>query len=233
MKQFILLILILFSFNDVFAYESVFVPEIKDKSLSQSNSAISSDEYEELEKKIFKKTFKNENSLKRLARLEKEIFGMEQKGNEKERFENLLTASDYYSSSNLNYKQAEDITPQYYTYEDSTKNYRQEDFAKSYNDENPPQKVSKIKQFMNNVAETFSDGYVTGYTPPVNYGYYNPIVYSNSSYPIVNRRYNSYVRPYYKSPQYMRHNNYHYPKYNHNFPTRRIYNNRMGVKVIN
>ena len=65
------------------------------------------------------------NSLKRLARLEKEIFGMEQKGNEKERFENLLTASDYYSSDNSNYEMSNDLTPQYYTYNDSTKNLKQ------------------------------------------------------------------------------------------------------------
>ena len=233
MRYLICLFLILFSFEIAFAYESVVVPEIKEKNIFQGNNVIPSEEYDVLEKKVFKRTFKNESSLNRLARLEKEIFGMEQKGDEEERFENLLTASDYYSSDNSNYGMSDDSIPQYYTYKNSIKNYKQDDFAKSYNDENPPQKVSKIKQFMNNVAETFSDGYVTGYTPPVNYGYYNPIVYSNSSYPIINRRYNSYVRPYYKSPQYMRHNSYYYPKYNHNFPSGRIYNNRMGVKIIN
>lgn len=99
MKKICILFLALIIVQQACAFEDVVLPQSGYNASigAQINSLIPNEEFCEIEKKVFKKTYQNDNAKNRLARLEKEIFGMEQSGeNYLERFEILLTAAEYY-----------------------------------------------------------------------------------------------------------------------------------------
>ena len=182
--RFLYIFVVIFIFSSkAIAFENVFIPN-ENSSYTQFQNLISNEELESLENQILKKNFKNDPPLKRLARLEKEIFGMEQNGDIENRFENLLTASEYYKSG---YRQGQntpqnDNDVQYYTYKAPSNNYNNSITDESYKNKYYPKnekipteysssqkdnKQSKIKQFFEDLAEILSAGVVTGYTPPV------------------------------------------------------------------
>ena len=201
MKNFyVIVFLCLFSYS-AFAFETVSIPTENSfvEQKAEEKCPISDEEFSELEKIILKKTYSKESPQKRISRLEKEIFGMEQKGNYEDRFDNLLTASDYYKSG---YRQGENIAqgqqksnihPQELNSKNYIKNYNFDDiyddvpeqkyYAQNkpqnyYYDEDyeaeqkPKQKQSKIKQFFSDLVDVLSAGVVTGYTPSINsYGF--------------------------------------------------------------
>ncbi len=270
MKYFYLFLTLIIFACPSFSFENIVIPDANNNYGQQS--VISDEEFETLEKLILKKTYKSDSSYNRLSRLEKEIFGMEQKGDEEERYENLLTASEYYKDgyrANENKIQKAE-KPQYYTYNYSPKDYIQtyetqkeeqpETKYYSYNNSEEKyypqnktsnQKQSKIKQFLNDVIETFSTGVVTGYTPPLYYNNFDPFGGTNIiSYPQFptyvrtpygyNARYYPYSQRRYNSPYYARNNsynripppprhNYHYNPYGNGV---RNYNSNATVKII-
>ena len=266
MKYFYLFLIMYIFSCPSFAFENIVIPEANAN--YEQQSVISNEEFETLEKLILKKTYKSDSSSNRLSRLEKEIFGMEQKGDEEERYENLLTASEYYKdgyrANENNIQKAQE--PQYYTYNYSPKDYIQtyetqkeeqpETRYYSYNNSGEryyPQnntsnkKPSKIKQFLNDVIETFSTGVVTGYTPPLYYNNFDPLMgtsiigypqfpayartpygYSTGYYPYRNRNYGySRIHPS-RNYNYPRNNYYHNP-YGNGI---RTYNSGASVKII-
>ena len=228
-----ILIPLLFSSN-VFAFENIIIPN-ENSSFSQAQSLISNEDLETLEKQILKKIYKNEPSLKRLSRLEKEIFGMEQNGDIEQRYENLLTAAEYYNSGyrkNENIIQQKNNSPQYYTYDDTYDDfeyikskpnktqYYSKDIPEYYESKAQPQKQSKIKQFFNDLAEVLSAGVVTGYTPPVYYNDFDILGGSSLGYPQIPQ-----VQTYINIPQpnYYSHVHYPYNKYSNPYYPRRYY----------
>ena len=199
MKKIILLIL-LFNVCTAFAFENISLPfgdsGISDERAVRSSeseklksgngvstqyeyqSNISKEEFSALEKKIFKKTFDSDTSKARLERLEKEIFGMLQKGDEQERFENLITASDYYASGYRPNTDNQNIKPKInpkdyivnYNFDDSNED-REYSYSKQpdYGDYESvkPNKKSKFLQFLSDIADALTSGVVTGYTLPI------------------------------------------------------------------
>ena len=199
MKKIILLIL-LFNVCTAFAFENISLPfgdsGISDERAVRSSeseklksgngvstqyeyqSNISKEEFSALEKKIFKKTFDSDTSKTRLERLEKEIFGMLQKGDEQERFENLITASDYYASGYRPNTGNQYIKPKInpkdyivnYNFDDSD-DMREYSYSEQpdYGDYESvkPNKKSKFLQFLSDIADALTAGVVTGYTLPI------------------------------------------------------------------
>ena len=232
MKNFYCIFIILLFSSNVFAFENIVVPN-ENSSYSQAQMLINNEDLEPLEKQILKKTYKNDAPLKRLSRLEKEVFGMEQNGDVEERYENLLTAAEYYKAG---YRQGESLseekeTPQYYTYQNNNKNYdysnpkpqKQQYYTEDYEpqyyaDNSQNKKPSKIKQFFSDLADVLSSGVVTGYTPPVYYDSFDPLVsYPQippiTSYVNIPRTNYSYYRPY---NRYRPYSSYYKPYYNKN-----------------
>ena len=228
MKNFYCIFIILFFSSNAFAFENIVIPN-ENSSYSQAQTIINNEDLEPLEKQILKKSYTNERPLKRLSRLEKEVFGMEQTGDIEDRYENLLTAAEYYKSG---YRQGESLTeeketPQYYTYKNGNKNYdyvdsktnKQKSYAEDYEpqyytDNSSNKKPSKVKQFFNDLADVLSSGIVTGYTPPVYYSNFDPLDGTSfSSYPQI-PPVTSYIntpRPYYNP--YTRYNRPYYNSY--------------------
>ena len=242
MKKFFLLILLM-NLSVVLAFENISVPEINSEYGKQiaEESSISSDEFDAIEKKIFNKTFGTDSHKNRLSRLEKEIFGMEQKGNEEERFENLITASDYYSAG---YRQNQNITkakePQKidprdyivnYNFDDNK--YKEEKEIPKYkvsqgayytvpDEDEPIKKKSKIVRFFEDIADAITSGVVTGYTLPTDSFGLDPFSTINNlggtNY-IGVPQFPTYYPQRYISPY--RYNRGYYPyisRYNHNYP---------------
>ena len=111
---FLVMMMFLFPMS-VQAFEDVILPQqgYGASKSAQIKNVISDEEFSDIEKRILKKTYPNDTSQNRLSRLEKTIFGMEQSGdNYEDRFENLLTAAEYYQDG---YRQGE-----------STKKYNEE-----------------------------------------------------------------------------------------------------------
>lgn len=81
-----------------FAFEDITLPQegYEASYNAQIEEKISNEAFCDIEKKIFKKTFSSDSASKRMSRLEKELFGMEQKGDIDDRFDNIITASQYY-----------------------------------------------------------------------------------------------------------------------------------------
>lgn len=182
MKYFYLVAVLFIFSSQVYSFENINIP-LEQSSNTQSQYYLSNEDFEFLEKKIFKKTYKTDSSKNRLARLEKELFGMEQTGDVEERYENVLTASEYYEDT-IKRKESsyqKENEPKYYTYEYSPKDYPQN--TKNNNQNNlydnnkdyysysqpKPQKPSKVKQFLSDIVETFAAGAATGITPPIYY----------------------------------------------------------------
>ena len=253
MKKFYIIFVIFVLCSNVFGFENVVVPNSQG-TFHSSQNAISNGEIETLEKQILKKVFNADSPLKRISRLEKEVFGMEQKGDIQERYENLLTASDYYKDGyRTNNKISEESKPQYYTYDYSPKNYNQTNLPENSIKQNfnnydfdyyipqktSQQKQSKVKQFFTDLAEALSAGVVTGYTTPVYYDI-DPFAPNFIGYPqtpnYVNTpqttRIHSYHNPYiprtttYSVP----YNNFYMPPstYNNYYAPRRTYYRPYG-----
>ena len=108
MKIFYLFLIILLSFNLSYAFETISIPNENALGTQSFNQTcpIADEEISDLEKIIFNKIYSNDNPQKRISRLEKEVFGMEQKGDYEYRFDSLLTVSDYYKSG---YRQGENL----------------------------------------------------------------------------------------------------------------------------
>ena len=210
MKHFLVLIILFIFINGAESFDYVVIPNQSGYNTPQKSS-ISNEEFETLEKKIFNKTFKGDSSQKRLSRLEKEIFGMEQRGNEEERYENLLTASDY-NYENKTYERNNDDAPQYYTYENTSKN-------KAYAYDIPKedkQKPSKVKQFFADLAEALTSGVMTGYSTPVYYDI-DPFAPNFIGYP-------SHATSFVNTPVY-NHPSYHHRHYPYSPKATSPYNN--------
>lgn len=238
--------MLLFYAGSAFSFENISVPAQNSGYSTENNeqNTISAEEFDILEKKIFRKTFGNDSAKNRLSRLEKELFGMEQKGNEEERFENLITASDYYQSG---YRQAQsradaqaqakkknEINPRDYivNYNFDDNDYkeereipkykvRQEPYSSSPVAAEPVRKKSKIIQFFEDIANAVTSGAVTGYTLPIDSFGIDPFGINNfggTNY-IGVPQFPTYYPQSYVSPY--RYNRTHYPYvsgYNRNYP---------------
>ena len=198
-KYILVLIILVFAVLQACAFEDITLPqEGYDASYNaQIQEKISNEEFSDLEKKVFKKTFPNDSAQKRMIRLEKELLGMEQNGNIEDRFDNLITASQYYQEGyrageksnyktennkvntydkldSWNYIQTYDLPESYEDY--SAKNNYQPEQKYYYEDYNGEKartqpKPSAIKQFFSNLASILSAGAVTGYTLPMTGSY--------------------------------------------------------------
>ena len=185
----------MFNSSWVYAFENITLPAQNSEISTpvENESQISKEEFDVLEKKIFKKTFDSDISKNRLERLEKEIFGMVQKGNEEERFENLITASEYYTAGYRQNQSNSIVRTENSQGHDIQRKINPKDYIVNYNfddsDENediipysavgqpyssksipaePVKKRSKFMQFLSDVADALSTGVVTGYTVPIN-----------------------------------------------------------------
>ena len=264
MRIFYLILIIILSLNQAFAFETVSIPT--ESSYAAQNEKelcpITDEEFSQIEKIIFKKTYSNDSPQKRISRLEKEIFGMEQKGDYEDRFDNIITAADYYKSGyrkSENTAQTQDNTQtlnsknyiQNYNFDDEKEKtyFSKTQPQKYYNDdgEKVQKKQSKIKQFFSDLADIFSGGVVTGYTPSMqNYGYdpYDAFTtiggiggISPSPMGVYIPRYNRYNSSYYQRKYYNyppRHNYYNPPpppRRNY-YPSAGGYNSGAGVRII-
>lgn len=111
--------------------------------------------------------YPNESLGERLNRLETDYFGMSQSGNINSRIENL---TKIYSNAKNG------VSMPYYG-----------NYSNNYNTENQtiPVKKRGLRNFFNNITSSFLDnGYVTGYTPSMNYstnsGYTNNLYGNNA-----------------------------------------------------
>lgn len=113
-----------------------------------STFAFSENTLDGIEVSRYGTSYAGEELGSRLRRLETDVFGMSQSGNVDDRINNLakLTLNNPYNQG-----------------------FRQ------YNDSYVPKKKGILRRFFDNVTSTFSDPYVTGYTPSINdlggYGY--------------------------------------------------------------
>lgn len=209
MKKHLLFLLLIVNSCFAYSFENVSIPSANSQYSANTteNSVISDEEFNILEKKIFNKTYSNDSAKNRLARLEKEIFGMEQKGSQEERFDNLITASDYYQSG---YRQSKSIAEEKSKTKNNTEEYKinPKDYINDYNfgyeseneispkytmNQSPssyennyykePQKIKKqsaIKQFFSDIVDALTAGVVTGYTLPMDSFDYDPLgTYTN------------------------------------------------------
>lgn len=114
-------------------------------SCSLNSFAFSEYEISSLEQNKYGQSFENESLSERLNRLETDYFGMSQTGD-------INSRLDMLSKLAVNSKGSAIITPDYDYYSVSKKN-----------------KSNPIKNFWNNISEPFSQGVVTGYTPPISF----------------------------------------------------------------
>ena len=222
MRYFIFLFT-LFIFNAAYSFDTVKLQTLPEYTSNNQQNTISNEEFNILEMKIFKKTFSHDSAKSRLERLEKEIFGMIQSGSDEDRFENLITASDYYLSGyrqtqsraetqlqtgkkdkidprdyivnyNFNDNSAHDAVPEYFNNNDS------------YDYNVKEKKPSKITKFFSDLVDILSSGVVTGYTLPMSGFGYDPFSTVNTiggsdfsilpQFPIYMPQTSTYVKPY-------------------------------------
>lgn len=142
--------------------------------------AYSDDDLSILEKQNYGMSFEDESLSDRLNRLEENFFGMAQSGDLESRFDNLFQISRGQKESAI-------ITPDY-----------------DYYSVSKPKKGA-IKNFLDNVAAPFSQGVVTGFTPPIGYssGFSS---YANEFMNFFDNNNNQYC-PYHNSYHYGNHYN--------------------------
>ncbi len=129
-----------------------------------------------LEKKVFNKTYDKESAQERIERLEKSILGANQCGDLNSRIATLKTAS---SSLEEQTRQLADM--------------------QQYNFQNDPYRVQNgLKNMVKNFFSPFSQGSMTGFTPPVNSSpYYQPYsAYQNPAQTMYNNAWNNINNPY-------------------------------------
>ena len=162
--------------------------------------AYSDDDLSVLEKQNYGMSFEDESLSDRLNRLEENFFGMAQSGDLETRFDNLFKISTGKKESAI-------VTPDYDYYSVSK------------------QKKSGIKNFFDNFTSPFSQGVVTGFTPPIGYSNSFPS-YGNDFMNFLENNNNQYC-PYHNS--YHNRNNYRnnkfLRKYNNNLSSSRKYRN--------
>lgn len=129
----------------------------------------------ELEKKFFKKEYKDENPRIRTQRLERMLLGANQQGDLNSRIQTVKIASNstngsYYQPNNYGYENPNIQTP-YSNYYQSAQNNQ-----------------VGFKNTIKNLFNVFSGGAMTGYTPSINQGYNYPSLYSRVP--------NNYSQPY-------------------------------------
>ena len=138
-------------------------------SLNASASDVE-DKLSRLEISAFNTVYSDDELSSRLMRLEKEYFGAKQSGNLSKRLDNLMKNA-YYCD-----------TPQ-------------SDEYSSFIYETPEVLSSKgFKGFLNKIKNEFDSGSFTGYTPPLQNGYYSDI-YGNGS----SSFYSPFSSPFYKN----------------------------------
>ena len=145
--------------------------------------AYSDDEISFLEQNQYGQSFESDSLAQRLNRLETDLFGMAQSGDIDSRLDMLFKLSNNSKASAI-------VTPDY-----------------NYYSVSEPKKANAFKNFWNNFTEPFSQGVVTGYTPPINYSS-SFSSYGNDFMNFLNnpQQYCPYHNTY--------HNNNHYHNYN-------------------
>ncbi len=110
MKKLVLFLILSVFSSSVMAFEDVILPQdgYNASMSARIKEVVSDEEFNELEKKVFKKIYSNDTAQKRLGRLEKEVLGMEQGGDIQDRLDNLYTAMQYYQEG---YRVGENSTP--------------------------------------------------------------------------------------------------------------------------
>ena len=183
--------------------------------------AYSDDDLSILERQNYGKSFEDESLSNRLNRLEENFFGMAQSGDIETRFDNLFKMSK-------NQKQSAIVSPDYNYYSVSK------------------QKKGFVKNLLDNFAAPFSQGVVTGFTPPIGYGnsfssYGNDFInssynnqsqycpYHNSYHYGYNHRNSKFLKKYRNNNlsnnyKYRKYRNHHSPRYGYNHPYNRPYN---------
>ena len=161
--------------------------------------AYTDDNLSVLEKQNYGMSFEDESLSDRLNRLEENFFGMAQSGDLESRFDNLFKISNPQKESAI-------ITPDY-----------------DYYSVSKPKKAI-IKNFLDNVTAPFSQGVVTGFTPPIGYssGFSS---YGNDFMNFFDNNSNKYC-PYHNSyHDGYRSNNKFFRKYNNNLSRYNRYKN--------
>ena len=172
------------------------------------------DDLSVLEKQNYGMSFEDESLSDRLNRLEENFFGMAQSGDLETRFDNLFKISSAQKESAI-------ITPDY-----------------DYYSVSKPKK-GIVKNFFDNFTSPFSQGVVTGFTPPIGYSnsfssYGNDFMnffdnsnnqycpYHNSYHSGNSYRNNKFLRKYNNnlsgSRKYRKHDNRYPSKYGYNHP---------------
>ena len=120
----------------------------------------SDEELNKIEYQKYGHVFVEDSLSVRLNRLESDYFGMAQSGNIEQRINKLIQISNHSKQANFSY-------PDY-----------------------PINKKSKLKNFLNNTAEFFGSGYMTGFTPSFTGSGYN---YAENMY---RNEYKDFIRNY-------------------------------------
>lgn len=143
---------------------------------------LSSGQLSKIERKVFGRTYVGDDATNRLQRLESNVYGAIQRGNEHNRLSRLASATQNYSNK----------YPQY-AYNNSYNNYSNYYNNPYYNRYTPYRPYNRVPK-LRNIIRNIRNGSLTGYTPPINSslgnsigfnnvqnGYYNPNYgYSNS-----------------------------------------------------
>ena len=222
--RYLIFLFTLFIFNPAYSFDTVKLQTHPEYSAENQQNSISNEEFNILEMKIFKKTFSHDSAENRLERLEKEIFGMIQAGSDEDRFENLITASDYYLSgyrqtqsraeTQLQAEKKNKIDPRDYIVNYNFDDNSDHAAVPEYFDNKDPydynvkeKKQSKIIKFFSDLADILSSGVVTGYTLPMSGFGYDPLSTVNTiggsdfsilpQFPIYMPNTSTYQKPYY------------------------------------
>ena len=146
-------------------------------------SNLNSGQLSKIERKVFGRTYVGDDATNRLQRLESNVYGAIQRGDERNRLTRLSSATQNYSNKYPEYA----YNNSYYNYN----NYYNNPYYNRYTPYRPYNRLPRLR----NVIRNLRNGSLTGYTPPLSNSFNNSMSSSLGNYLGYNNTQNSYYNP--------------------------------------